>query len=75
MSHAVRSRAGSRAPSAPAGRPQRWQNRACGESSAWHPAQARGTKLAPQALQKLPEAGLPQTGQTVVAAVVIGAEA
>jgi hypothetical protein len=31
--------------------------------------------LAPQALQKLPEAGLPQAGQDAVAVVVIGAEA
>jgi hypothetical protein len=37
-------------------------------------AQARGTRLAPQALQKLPEAGLPQAGQGEGVAV-IGAEA
>jgi hypothetical protein len=56
------------------GRPQRWQNRAWGDKSARHAAQLRGTKLAPQALQKLPEAGLPQAGQGGAAAV-IGAEA
>jgi hypothetical protein len=75
MSHAVRSRAVSPAALEPAGRPQRWQNRACGESSALQPAQRRGTRLAPQALQNFPVAGLPQAGQVVVAAVVIGAEA
>jgi hypothetical protein len=37
-------------------------------------AQERGTRLAPQALQKLPEAGLPQAGQGEGVAV-IGAEA
>src|SRR5689334_19907733 len=72
---AVRSRAGSEAARpAPTCRPQRWQNRARGERSARHPAQVRGTRLAPQALQNLPEAGLPQAGQ-VVRAAVIGPEA
>jgi hypothetical protein len=46
--------------------PQRWQNRAWGLSSARHAEQARGARLAPQALQKLPDASAPQSGQVVV---------
>jgi hypothetical protein len=58
----------------PVGRPQRWQKRACGARSARQLPHARGTRLDPQALQKLPEAGLPQAGQGDGVAV-IGAEA
>jgi hypothetical protein len=59
---------------APAGRPQRWQNLACGARSARQPSQLRATRLAPQALQKLPDAGLPQAGQ-IGGDAVIAAEA
>ena len=74
--HAVRSRDGTPAGAAPApaGRPQRWQNRACGARSARQPAHARATRLAPQALQKFPEAGVPHAGHGEGVAV-IGAEA
>src|SRR6185295_5137247 len=54
----------------PVGRPHRWQKRAWGDRSARQPAQVRATRLAPQALQKLPEAGLPQAGQTEGEAVI-----
>jgi hypothetical protein len=53
-------------------RPQRWQNRACGESWAPHPSQLRCARLAPQLLQNRPDAELPHEGQVVVG-VVIGA--
>jgi hypothetical protein len=56
--------------SSPAGRPQRWQNRARGESWAPHSAQPRGARLAPQLLQKRPLAGSPQAGQVVVGVVI-----
>jgi hypothetical protein len=56
-----------------AGRPQRWQNRAWGESCAPHPSQLRGVRLAPQWLQNRPSAGFPQAGQDVVGGVVIAA--
>ena len=66
-SQAMRSRAGTpgRPPTAPgaAGWPQRWQNRAWGESAARQAAQVRATRLAPQALQNLPAAAAPQAGQ------------
>jgi hypothetical protein len=52
--------------------PQRWQNRAWAVSSARQAVQARGARLAPQALQKLPDAVAPQAGQVVV---VIGTKA
>src|SRR5581483_10738512 len=58
-------------PAAPApgpgstGRPQRWQNRARAESRAPQWAQPRGTRLAPQVLQKFPSARAPQAGQEV----------
>ncbi len=45
-----------------AGCPHRWQNRAWAESRAWQEAQVRAARLAPQALQKLPVAGVPQAG-------------
>src|SRR5215208_1096705 len=73
---AVRSRRGSPAVGGgpPAGRPQRWQNRAWGERSARQAAQVRATRLAPQALQKLPDAALPHAGHPA-GEVVLGAEA
>jgi hypothetical protein len=43
--------------------PQRWQNRAWGESSARQAAQARAPSGAPQAVQKFPEPAAPQAGQ------------
>src|SRR5688572_6213235 len=77
--HAVRSDppppgAGPAAGAVPAtGRPQRWQKRAWGESSARQPSHWRGTRLAPQVLQNRPAAGLPQTGQEVADGVVMEA--
>ena len=50
----------------PTGVPQRWQNRAWGESSARQAVHAGPLRLAPQSLQKLPEAVLPQDGQVTV---------
>ena len=50
---------------APTGVPHRWQNRACGDSSARQVVHDRAVRLAPQALQKFPDAGLPQDGQVV----------
>ncbi len=58
---------------ASAGRPQRWQNLAPGESEASHVAQLRAVRLAPQWLQNRPPADLPQTGQEMVGGVVIAA--
>jgi hypothetical protein len=49
----------------PTGVPQRWQNRAWGESSARHAEHARALRLAPQLLQKFPDAEAPQLGQVV----------
>ena len=57
----ARSRAGAGRPAT--GRPHRWQKRAWGESSARQPSHWRGTRLAPQLLQKWPVAGEPQAGQ------------
>jgi hypothetical protein len=57
----------------PAGRPQRWQKRACGESCAPHPSQLRWPRLAPQWLQNRPLAAPPQEGQVVVVDAVIAA--
>jgi hypothetical protein len=54
-----------------AGAPHRWQNRAWGESSARQAVQDRPVRLAPQALQKFPEAGLPQEEQVVEGAVIV----
>ncbi len=59
---AVRSDPAVRA-SAPAGRPQRWQNLAWGPSGARQRTQLLGARLAPQALQNFPEAAAPQAGQ------------
>ena len=65
--HAFRSDRGFRVAGwLPTGRPHRWQKRACGESSARQPAQLRGIRLAPQALQKLPAPAAPQDGQVSV---------
>lgn len=50
-------------PSAPAGRPQRWQNLAWAPRGARQRTQLLGAKLAPQALQNFPEAAAPQAGQ------------
>lgn len=54
---------GASTPSAPAGVPQRWQNRAAGESGAPHDAQLAGAKVAPQLEQNLPDAGDWHAGQ------------
>jgi hypothetical protein len=59
--------------SAAAGRPQRWQNRARGDSAVPQPSQARAARLAPQLLQKRPEAGLPHAGHVTGVDAVIGA--
>jgi len=48
---------------APAGVPQRWQNRAPGVSEAKHVAQVAPASAVPQLEQKRPEAGAPQEGQ------------
>src|SRR4051812_4951166 len=45
------------------GWPHRWQKRAWGDNSARQKAQARAARLAPQLLQKLPEAAAPHAGQ------------
>jgi hypothetical protein len=58
-------------PAADTGWPQRWQNRAWGESSARQRVQARGERLAPQLLQNFPDAEAPQTGQVVAEGVVM----
>jgi hypothetical protein len=50
-------------PSAPTGRPQRWQNLAWGPRGARQRTQLRGARLPPQALQNFPEAAAPQAGQ------------
>jgi hypothetical protein len=77
----VRSRDGSGAlaggltPPAPTGRPHRWQKRARAERSAWQASQVRAVRLAPQALQKLPVAGVPQAGQGVGDDAVMAGEA
>ncbi|HEX7337680.1 MAG TPA: hypothetical protein VF252_10770 [Gemmatimonadales bacterium] len=66
MIHAVRSVA------FPAGWPQRWQNRAWGESSARQALHDRGPRLAPQAVQNLPDgAAAPQAGQVAEEGVVM----
>ena len=53
--------------------PQRWQKRACADSSAWQARQVRAPKGAPQLLQKLPVPGVPQAGQArVLVGGVIG---
>jgi hypothetical protein len=54
---------------APEGAPQTWQNRAPGDSEASHLVQADCVKGAPQWVQNLPEACLPQLGQVVFDAV------
>jgi hypothetical protein len=48
-----------RRPAPPTGVPHRWQNRAWGESSARQSAQDWALRLAPQELQKFPDAGAP----------------
>jgi hypothetical protein len=58
-----------------AGRPHRWQYRACGDSSARQEEQDRGMRLAPQPLQKLPDALAPQAGQVCGVELIIGGEA
>jgi hypothetical protein len=63
MIHARRS--DDRADPAPIGVPHRWQNRACGDSSARQAVQDRALRLAPHALQKFPDAVLPQDGHVV----------
>jgi hypothetical protein len=68
----VRSEAGRRREPPLTGVPHRWQNRAWGESSAQQAVQARSVRLAPQALQKLPDAAEPQDGQVVVGEVIAG---
>ena len=60
--HAARSDPGAR-PSAPVGRPQRWQNLAWAPRAARQRTQLLGPRLAPQALQNFPEAAAPQAGQ------------
>jgi hypothetical protein len=47
------------------GVPHRWQNRAWDDRSARQAVHARACKLAPQELQKLPDAEAPQEGQVV----------
>ena len=73
---AVRSRAavpaGLASAGSGAGCPHRWQNRACAESRAWQEAQVLAARLAPQPLQKLPVAGVPQLGHEVVEVVMVG---
>src|SRR5689334_20661805 len=54
------------------GLPHRWQNRACGESSALQMPQTLVLRLAPHPQQKFPAAGDPQLGH-VMARSVIGA--
>jgi hypothetical protein len=58
----------------PAGVPQRWQKRACGESSAWQLAQLRGPVAAPQLEQKRPLTGAPQLVQVVAWGAVMSGE-
>jgi hypothetical protein len=53
------------------GWPQRWQNRACGDSSARQKLQARAERLAPQLLQNFPVPPVPQTGQVVDDSVMV----
>jgi hypothetical protein len=71
--HAFRSERDAAA--APAGWPQRWQKRARGDSSAWQLEQVRRPKLAPQALQKFPDAWTPHAGQVAEEGVVMEREA
>ena len=72
---AARSDPGARA-SAPAGRPQRWQNLAWAPRGARQRTQLLGARLAPQALQNFPEAAAPQAGHTPASGgAVIGEEA
>ena len=64
---------------APAGLPQRWQNRAPRVSGARHAAQAAPSSGAPQLEQNFPEAAEPQAGHADESAlgelgVVIGAK-
>ena len=58
--------AGPPAAAAPTGSPQRWQYRARGDRAAPQWRQSRGLRVAPQALQKTPEAGAPHAGQGAV---------
>jgi hypothetical protein len=54
----------------PADRPQRWQKRAWGDSSAWHAWQDCAVSRVPHALQKLPIPEVPQLGQVVEGVVI-----
>lgn len=54
---------GGSVPSAPAGVPQRWQNRAAGERGAPQDAHAAGARVAPQFEQNFPDAGDWHAGQ------------
>lgn len=58
-------------PRAPVGVPQAWQNRAPGDSGAWQLEHADWVRGAPQWVQNLPEAWLPQLGHVVFDAVSV----
>jgi hypothetical protein len=59
------------APRVPVGVPQAWQKRAPGDNGASHLAQADWVSGAPQWVQNLPDAGLPQLGQVVFDALSV----
>jgi hypothetical protein len=65
---------GAARPGVATGVPQRWQNRARAESSAWQLAQFRGPAAAPQLEQNRPLTGAPQLAQVVAWGAVMSGE-